>query len=68
MLGAPLTAASIIALNSPGLLGYVSLTRTTETARIGVLHDRAHAAAAELPAACVRALEELEPPVAAGRA
>jgi hypothetical protein len=68
VLGAPLTAASIIALNSPGLLGYVSLTRTTETARIGVLHDRAHTAAAELPAACVRALEELEPPVAAGRA
>ncbi|MER7909079.1 hypothetical protein [Streptomyces sp. NPDC096068] len=60
VLGAPLTAASILALNGPGLLGYVSLTRTSETARIGVLHDRAHAAAAELPEACVRALEELD--------
>ncbi|MFG2565243.1 hypothetical protein ACGFR6_07350 [Streptomyces sp. NPDC048567] len=60
VLGAPLTATSILALNAPGLLGYVSLTRTAETARIGVLHDRSHAAAAELPAACVRALEELD--------
>ncbi|MFJ9569217.1 condensation domain-containing protein [Streptomyces bacillaris] len=60
VLGAPLTAATVVALNAPGLLGYVSLTRTTETARIGVLHDRAHPAAAGLPGACVRSLEELE--------
>lgn len=60
VLGAPLRAASILALNAPGLLGYVSLTRTTTTARIGVLHDRAHPAAAGLPDACVRSLGELE--------
>ncbi|MFE2295100.1 hypothetical protein [Streptomyces sp. NPDC059452] len=62
VLGAPLTATSILALNAPGLLGYVSLTRTTTTARIGVLHDQAHPAAAGLPAACVRALGELDGP------
>ncbi|GAA2985957.1 hypothetical protein JCM13580A_02170 [Streptomyces drozdowiczii] len=59
VLGARLSAASILAPNGPGLLGYISLTRTTDTARIGVLHDRVHAAA-ELPEACVRALKELD--------
>ncbi|OCC09735.1 hypothetical protein [Streptomyces sp. PTY087I2] len=59
VLGAPLVAASVLALNGPGLLGYFSLTRTTETARIALLHDRAHPEAAELPGACVRAVEEL---------
>ncbi|MYS33357.1 MULTISPECIES: hypothetical protein [unclassified Streptomyces] len=60
MLGAPLSAASVLAPNGPALLGCISLTRTTDTARIGVLHDRAHAAAAELPEACVKSLKELD--------
>ncbi|MFE5792820.1 hypothetical protein ACFQ8C_09605 [Streptomyces sp. NPDC056503] len=59
VLGAPLLAGTVFALNSPGMLGYFSLTRTAETARVAVVHDRSFAAAADLPRLWVEALDEL---------
>ncbi|MFJ9597921.1 wax ester/triacylglycerol synthase domain-containing protein [Streptomyces virginiae] len=56
VLGAPVRAAGIVALNTPGLLGYFSLTRTATTARISLLHDGTLPGAAELPALCARFL------------
>lgn len=59
VLDAPLLGGSVFALNSPGMLGYFSLIRTTDTARVTVVHDRSLVAAAELPGLWVRALTEL---------
>ncbi|MFF2775567.1 hypothetical protein ACFVU3_11715 [Streptomyces sp. NPDC058052] len=59
VLGTPPLAASVFGLNSPGMLGYFSLTRTAATARITLVHDRSHATAAELPEMWVKALGEL---------
>ncbi|MFF8599971.1 hypothetical protein ACF065_25585 [Streptomyces sp. NPDC015232] len=60
VLGAAPLAAGIFGLNSPGMLGYLSLTRTETTARVLVVHDRAHAGLAELPGLWVEALGELD--------
>ncbi|MEU3607491.1 hypothetical protein AB0E83_18910 [Streptomyces sp. NPDC035033] len=59
VLGAPPLATSVFGLNSPGMLGYFSLTRAMDTARFTVVHDQAHAVAAELPGLWVEALDEL---------
>ncbi|MFF5505682.1 hypothetical protein [Streptomyces roseolus] len=59
VLDAPLLGGGIFALNSPGMLGYFSLVRTTGTARMTVVHDRSSAAAADLPKLWVGALAEL---------
>lgn len=59
VLGAPPLAASIFGLNSPGMLGYFSLTRTMTTARITIVHDQSHTAAADLPQLWLKALDEL---------
>ncbi|MFI8513232.1 wax ester/triacylglycerol synthase domain-containing protein [Streptomyces sp. NPDC085460] len=59
VLGTPPLAASVFGLNSPGMLGYVSLTRTQATARLAVVHDRSHGAAGDLPALWVKSLAEL---------
>jgi hypothetical protein len=42
------------------MLGYFSLTRTTTTARVTVVHDQSHVVAAELPGLWVNALSELD--------
>ncbi|MFJ6406789.1 hypothetical protein ACIQK9_14890 [Streptomyces hydrogenans] len=59
VLGAPPLGASVFGLNSPGMLGYFSLTRTADTARLTVVHDGAHAAVATLPDLWVEALHGL---------
>ncbi|MEU9851820.1 hypothetical protein [Streptomyces sp. NPDC047974] len=59
VLDAPLLGGGVFALNSPGMLGYFSLVRTTDTARVTVVHDRSLAAAAELPGLWVQALTAL---------
>ncbi|MFF9343859.1 hypothetical protein ACF1CG_29390 [Streptomyces sp. NPDC014773] len=59
VLGAPPLGASVFGIDSPGMLGYFSLTRAAGTARVTVVHDRSHAAAAELPDLWVNALAEL---------
>ncbi|GGR35834.1 condensation protein [Streptomyces roseolus] len=56
---APLVGGGVFALNSPGMLGYFSLVRTTETARLTVVHDRSLVAAADLPKLWVEAVAEL---------
>ncbi|MFI9004555.1 hypothetical protein [Streptomyces sp. NPDC053541] len=60
VLGAVPLAAGVFGLNSPGMLGYLSLTRTESTARVLVVHDRAHAGLAGLPGLWVEALGELD--------
>ncbi|MFE1272649.1 hypothetical protein [Streptomyces sp. NPDC058758] len=62
VLGASPLGASVFGLNSPGMLGYFSLTRAAATARVTVVHDRSHPAAAELPGLWVDALAELAGP------
>ncbi|NML81302.1 hypothetical protein HHL19_22220 [Streptomyces sp. R302] len=62
VLDAPLLGGGVFALNSPGMLGYFSLLRTTETARVTVVHDRSLASAADLPRLWVQALTELALP------
>ncbi|MGW6540571.1 hypothetical protein ACWGBV_32665 [Streptomyces sp. NPDC055051] len=64
VLGAPPLGASVFGLNSPGMLGYFSLTRTTTTARVAVVHDRSHTPATDLPALWVKSLTELSEHVA----
>ncbi|MFD5766514.1 hypothetical protein ACFWIN_11915 [Streptomyces sp. NPDC127049] len=64
VLGASPIATSLFGLNSPGMLGYFSLTRTATTARLAVVHDRSHPAATDLPALWVKALTELSEHVA----
>ncbi|MFF8410872.1 condensation domain-containing protein [Streptomyces omiyaensis] len=59
VLGSAPLGTSVFGLNSPGMLGYFSLTRTAATARFTVVHDRSHTAAAELPGRWVEALDEL---------
>ncbi len=59
VLGAAPLATSVFGLNSPGMLGYFSLTRTAGTARLAVVHDRAHAVVAELPGLWAESLAEL---------
>ncbi|GHJ91310.1 condensation protein [Streptomyces sp. NE5-10] len=59
VLGAPPLGASVFGLNSPGLLGYFSLTRTAATARVTVAHDRSHPAMATLPDLWREALDGL---------
>ncbi|GHB08157.1 condensation protein [Streptomyces termitum] len=60
--GASLLAGGVFALNSPGMLGYFSLTRTAGTARVTVVHDPSLAGAADLPGLWVAALDELAAP------
>ncbi|MFD6358223.1 hypothetical protein ACFWFX_00015 [Streptomyces roseolus] len=59
VLDAPLLGGGVYALNSPGMLGYFSLLRTAETARLTVVHDRSLVAAADLPKLWVEAVAEL---------
>ncbi|MFD4372472.1 hypothetical protein [Streptomyces sp. NPDC058486] len=59
ILGAAPLGTSVFGLNSPGMLGYFSLTRTTPTARVTLVHDQSHTAVADLPELWVKALAEL---------